>query len=303
MHSSRSWNLARWSCRQLKMEIQSVCLSIRTLITRWRRQCGVDILPVDCFMMTPLLVAPILSGKGSICHVVGMGNVCAGRGCSSTWHNQQVRSNASERVRCSNGGPKRTAPRVRGCTCRHMHDPRIVADWLAATEHVKHINQAWFTARAFARIFATHTQCDVSEVMCSTRHVHFETLRRARIRLDAVASLLWREWWRDILDSSISIFLYVGSSPQSRGEEMFASSFEIWDQRLPWSRELMPVLGLERRMLDARPSSLGCAQREAEVGQEAVQAKSDPFQREHTTDATKTTVTHLLSRSQRGATT
>ena len=37
---------------------------------------------------------------------------------------------------------------------------------------------------------------------------------------------------------------------------MFASSFEIWDQRLLWSRELMPVLSLERHMLDARSKTL-----------------------------------------------
>ena len=121
--------------------------------------------------------------------------------------------------------------------------------------HVKN-NQAWFTARAFARIFAKNGQCDVSEMMGSTRRVHFETLRRARIRLDAVASLVWRQWWLEMPDSSISISLYVDSSLQSRGGDMFVSSFEIWDQRLPWSRELMPVLSLERHMLGARCKAL-----------------------------------------------
>ena len=37
---------------------------------------------------------------------------------------------------------------------------------------------------------------------------------------------------------------------------MFASSFEMWDQRLLWSREFMPVLSLERHMLDARSKTL-----------------------------------------------
>ena len=147
-----------------------------------------------------------------------------------------------------------------GATCarmwRNMHDPRIDIDWLVATEHVKHINQVWFIARAFARVFPKHRQCDVSEVMGSTRRVHFETLRRARIRLDAVASLVWRQWWREIFDSSIVIFLHVDSPLQSRGEEMFASSFGIWDQRLHWSRELMPVLSLENHMFDARSKAL-----------------------------------------------
>ena len=162
-------------------------------------------------MITPFLVGPILSGKASICHVVGMGQrVCRKRllvhmaptkGTLKSFRESSLQQRRS----------KRTAPRVRGSNWSNMHDPRIVIDWLAATEHVKNINQAWFTARAFARIFAKHGQCDVSEVMGSTRHVHFGTLRRARIRLDAVASL-WRQWWREIPDSSISIFLVVLAS-------------------------------------------------------------------------------------------
>ena len=48
-------------------------LSVRTLITRWRHLCDVDILPVDCLMTTPLLVGPRQSidvsrgGHGSTC--------------------------------------------------------------------------------------------------------------------------------------------------------------------------------------------------------------------------------------------
>ena len=157
-------------------------LSVRTLITRWRHHCEVDILPVDCLMITPLLVGPILSGKASICHVVGVGQrVCRKRLLvhmpPTRGTLKRFRESALQQRRS-----KRTAPRVRGCYWRNMHDPRIVIDWLAATEHVKNINQAWFTARAFATIFAKRRQCDVSEVMGSTRRVHFETLRRARIR-------------------------------------------------------------------------------------------------------------------------
>ena len=100
--------------------------------------------------------------------------MCAGRDCSSTWHQQKERSIASESS-LQQRWSQRTAPRVRGCNWRNMLDPRIVIDWLAATEHVKNINQARFTARAFTTIFAKHRQCDVSEVM-ATRRVHFETL-------------------------------------------------------------------------------------------------------------------------------
>ena len=129
---------------------------------------------------------------------------------------------------------------VTGATCMTSNRHRLVS---CDGAHQKTSNQAWFTARVFARIFPKHGQCDVSEVMDSARRVHFETLRLARIRLDAAASLVWRQWWREILASSIS-------SPQSRGEEMFASSFEILGPALAVVE--MPVLSLERLMLDAR---------------------------------------------------
>ena len=187
-----------------------------------------------------------------MCQVVGMGqSVCRKRLCSSTWHQQNHRSNGWERVRCSNRGPKErrhVCEDVTGATCLTLESSSIGS----CDEARQKINQAWFTAPAFASIFAKHRQFDVSEVMGSTHCVHFETLRRARNRLDVVASWVCQQWWREILASSTSIFLYPDRSPRSRGEDMFASSFEIWDQRLPWSRELTPVLSLERHMLDAR---------------------------------------------------
>ena len=191
VHSSRSWNLARWSNRQLKMEFQRVCQSRK--ITRWRRQCEVDILPVDCLLVTPPLVGPILSGKASTCHVVEMGQrVCRKR---LLVHMAPTRGTRFRESSLQQQRSRRTASRVRGCNWRSMHDSRIVNDLLVATEHVKNTNQASLIARAFARVFAKHWQCDVSEVTGSIRRVHFETLRRARIRLDAVASMLWRKWW------------------------------------------------------------------------------------------------------------
>ena len=112
-------------------------LSVCTLITRRRHQCEVDILLVDCLMTTPLVVGPILSRKASICHVVGMGQrVCRKR----LLVHMAPTKGTLKRVRESSllqRRSKRTAPRVRGCNWRSMHDPRIAIHWLAATEHVK----------------------------------------------------------------------------------------------------------------------------------------------------------------------
>ena len=136
-------------------------LSGRTLITRWRHQREVDILLLDCLMITLLLVGPILSGEASTCHVFGMGQrVC--------------RKRLLVHIAPTEGTLKRFRERSLQQRRSNMHDPRIVIDWLAATEHVKNIKQAWFTARALARIFAKHRRCDVSEVMGSTHRVHFE---------------------------------------------------------------------------------------------------------------------------------
>ena len=60
-------------------------LSVRTLITRWRHQCEGNILPVDCLMMAPLFVDPVLAKHRSVMWWRWV-TVCAGRDCSSTWH-------------------------------------------------------------------------------------------------------------------------------------------------------------------------------------------------------------------------
>ena len=149
-------------------------VSVRTLITRWRHQCEVDILPVDCLMITPLLVGPILSGKASICHVVGQ-RVCRKRLTArphgtNKWNAQNASEREREFVAATEvpKGRRHVCEDVTGATCMTLESSSI--GWLRRSTS-KNINQAWFTARAFARIFAKHRQCDVSEVVGSTRRV------------------------------------------------------------------------------------------------------------------------------------
>ena len=74
-------------------------------------------------------------------------------------------------------------------------------------------------------------------------------LRRARIRCDIVAMLLFQRLWLQ-LPVDIVIFMYVDSSPQVRGEELCAASFEHYDYygRVKLQRRLMPMIGLPRDM-------------------------------------------------------
>ena len=166
VHSLRSWNFSKWSYRQLKMELKE--RSIRILITRWRHQCE-DILLLDCLMITPLFVGPILSGKASRCHVVVMGpSVCRKRlfvhMAPTRGRLKRFRKSSLQQRRS-----KRTAPRVRGCNWRNTRDPRIVIDWLAATEHVKNTNKF-----GSLRVLSPGYLRSIGSAMGSTRRVHFE---------------------------------------------------------------------------------------------------------------------------------
>ena len=72
------------------------------------------------------------------------------------------------------------------------------------------------------------------------------------MRLDVVCMSLFRMLWR-MLSSSVCVFLYLDSSPQAEGVELFAVSFELWalDGSVPFMRRLMPVILLPRNFWDA----------------------------------------------------
>lgn len=63
--------------------------------------------------------------------------------------------------------------------------------------------------------------------------VHKEVLRRSRVRLDCVAMLLFRRFWATLMDTveehQVNLYLFADASPQWRGLEMYASSFDLVD--------------------------------------------------------------------------
>ena len=66
-----------------------------------------------------------------------------------------------------------------------------------------------------------------------------EQLRKARARIDVMGMWIWMSFWAVILMSDINrvnIYVFTDASPQRRGREMYASSFELfWDSEL-WRR-------------------------------------------------------------------
>ena len=66
------------------------------------------------------------------------------------------------------------------------------------------------------------------EYLCKDRS-NYEVLRRARVRLDATCLLLFRMYWRTLQHESIWIGIFCDASPQFRGVELFASSFDMFN--------------------------------------------------------------------------
>ena len=77
-------------------------------------------------------------------------------------------------------------------------------------------------------------------------------LRKARCRADASCMLLWRHVfnhaWRS--ETSCAVYIFADASPQWRGVEVFASS---WDVRMneTLERRLLPIVYLPRDFLCA----------------------------------------------------
>jgi hypothetical protein len=56
---------------------------------------------------------------------------------------------------------------------------------------------------------------------------NYESLRRSRVNLDATCCMLFRRYWLALPFTSMFIYLFIDSSPQWRGLELFAASFDM----------------------------------------------------------------------------
>ena len=133
----------------------------------------------------------------------------------------------------------------------------VLIEWLDFSSDIKAVDNSTRVLFKAARIIAKRTQRSVPEVLGQCRGIGGTTLRRARVKLDSVAMLLYRMLFRCLPDL-ISIYMYIDSSPQLMGCEMFAASFEVFDPtgQLPFERKLMPIIYLSREYLDVAGKTL-----------------------------------------------
>ena len=79
---------------------------------------------------------------------------------------------------------------------------------------------------------------------------NYETLRKARVHLDAAAMVVFRHFWRTLTLSSLWISIMVDASPQGLGTELYAASFDIMfmGDHTSFQRRLFPQIHIGRNM-------------------------------------------------------
>ena len=231
---------------------------LQTIMNAWLLTHSVKRLPSVLFECSQSLGAAVIAGL-AICHVV----VVSGKVNRKNLLQQHSPSKKLlGRLRSSSNSAPSDAPGGTVRKTKHaqhvlkydvLHCADMLIEWLGASKFVKAFSYMWAASKAFSRIFAKYNGKKPAEVLGATAKINAETLRQARTRLDIVCMNLFRKLWR-LLSSSVYVFLYLDSSPQAGGVELFALSFEIWalDVSIHFVRRLMPIVLLPRTFWDAR---------------------------------------------------
>ena len=128
-------------------------------------------------------------------------------------------------------------------------------DWMEATRDIKSLRKTKRTTSGYEKLLARKTQLPKEELTLETPSG--EKLRRFRVRLDCSSLLVERDDFENMVHNVPSerwprIYVYADASPQARGLEMFASSYDlITDDRSCIQRSFPPV-HLARSQLSAR---------------------------------------------------
>jgi len=127
------------------------------------------------------------------------------------------------------------------------HPVDLIIDWLVATRHLLDSQQAEIAAHDFARVY-TRSAVERARLRANVIKVNRETLRKARVRLDAASMLAMQSLWSIMDLDAVNCYLFTDGSPQWRGWELYASTMDVifadYDQR-----HLLPMVSLPRNML------------------------------------------------------
>ena len=126
--------------------------------------------------------------------------------------------------------------------------------WVDSTAYIKNLSECPGAASKFAKLLLPHIPSMLQEVLSRHEFTDRETLRRARIRVDLVSMLLFRHTYP--LLHNPAFYVWTDSSPQWKGLEYCASSFEVYQDGLPTKRRLLPCISMTRGRTSALHKAL-----------------------------------------------
>ena len=98
---------------------------------------------------------------------------------------------------------------------------------IRATSFNKQLRKSDESKEAWTRVLQRGV-CDVATDLGAVRNINYDTLRLARVRLDAFCCIAFRKYFHSLPVDAITLILYTDGSPQWRGVELLASTVDIF---------------------------------------------------------------------------
>lgn len=134
-----------------------------------------------------------------------------------------------------------------------VHKAAQVVVWVRATRHLRDLRRTPECSADFAKLFAGAAGIPAEQLTSKLRMVSIELLRRSMARLDFVSMVLWRKVWAKMVAETLGdthIYLFTDASPQWKGLEFFASSYDVFSGGA-FARRLFPMVSLDKSFMDA----------------------------------------------------
>ena len=131
-----------------------------------------------------------------------------------------------------------------------------ILDWLWATRTMSDMQRGEAAKSDWVRVF-TPCEEERARLVAQASHVHHDTLRQSRVRLDALVMLLHRLVFKSFNWESTFLYLFCDGSPQWRGHELFASTVDVFATAQEFQKRiLLPLISLARCCLGVQGHDL-----------------------------------------------
>ena len=226
--------------------------TLSQLATEW---CGRRFISPVPWEVCPTLAVGVARLSWPLLHVVAVTARLNRRRLMDLWPSEGTlrRFRAAHRAGADGHRRRGQQPRVGKRPYGGVRAEQVLR-WLEATAYVKNLKQCHVAAAKFAKLLLPGRPSSLEEVLPRQDIIHKETLRRARVRADLAAMLLFRETYP--LLQNPCFYVWTDSSPQWKGLEYCASTFELHQDGQPPKRRLLPCISLTRGRTSALHKTL-----------------------------------------------